>query len=42
MWKRVLNAPRMFVRFFRISRGMPVLVRLRFAAWQTFVSVKGF
>lgn len=41
-WKRVLMAPRLFLRFFRIVRGMPLVARLRFAAWQTKAAVKGF
>lgn len=42
MWKRVLSAPRLFARFFRIVRGLPLAERARFAAWQTWQSVKGF
>jgi hypothetical protein len=41
-WKRVLMAPRLFVRFFRIVRGMPLRDRLHFAAWQTWAAVRGF
>lgn len=39
---RVFNAPRMFLKFYRIVRGLPTLERIRFAAWQTWASVRGF
>ena len=40
--QRVLIAPRLFLRFFRIVRGMPLVDRIRFACWQTWAAVKGF
>ena len=40
--QRILRAPKMFARMFAIVRGMPLSERLRFAAWQTWQSVKGF
>ncbi len=39
---RLANTPRLFVRFFRIVRGLPLRDRLHFAAWQTWAALKGF
>lgn len=40
--QRIVRAPRVFVRMFRIVHGMPLADRLRFAAWQTWQSVRHF
>lgn len=39
---RLIRAPRLFLRFFRIVHGLPLRDRLHFAAWQTWAAVKGF
>lgn len=39
---RLLHAPLLFVRMYRIVHPLGVLARLRFASWQTWLLVRGF
>lgn len=38
---RLLHAPRLFLRMYRIVHQLGVPARLRFAAWQTWLLVRG-